>query len=139
MFSLKYMRLQRDIVRKNAILLVISFTILLSGCTTTNIDISDHTTLIGTWSMIEDMGDTSFRIFYEFHNNDSFFTGVQNMSSLQYDFTLWGRYSKTDSRINLTVVEPYSTTNLKYSISEDGKTLLLYYEDDINFDVLTRE
>lgn len=133
------MKLHRAKVKKIALVLVLSYTFLLSGCTTKNLDESDHSTLIGVWSMIQDMGDTSFRIFYEFHDNDSFFTGVQNMSSFQYELGLWGRYLSTGSRINLTVMDPYSTSNLKYSISDDGKTLLLYYEDDINFDVLTRE
>ena len=133
------MRLHTVKVKNIALLLLLSYTFLISGCTTTNQDEFNHNTLIGVWSMIEVMGDTSFRVFYEFHDNDSFFTGVQNMSSFQYEFSLWGRYSSTGSRINLTVMDPYSTSNLKYSISEDGKTLLLYYEDDINFDVLARE
>jgi len=126
-------------IQRIVFLCLLFFTVFLSGCTSTNLDISDHNSLIGTWSMIEEMGDISFRIFYEFHDNSSFFSGVQNMSSLQNEFSLWGRYSATGSRVNLTVMDLSSTSNLKYSLSDDGKTLLLYYEDDINFDVLTRE
>lgn len=113
--------------------------LLLCGCTASTDNGYYAERLIGTWSMIDEVGNFSFRIFYDFNSNSSFFTGVQNMSSQMYDFSLWGTYSISDSQINLTVQNPYSTSNLKYSISEDGKTLMLYYENATDYDVLTKE
>lgn len=109
------------------------------GCTDDSSKDPVDTQLLGTWSMIENVNNSSFKIVYIFYSNFSFFTGVQNYSSKIYDFSLWGSYSLSDSRIKLIVLEQNSTSNLKYSISDDGNTLLLYYEDDVTFDSLTRE
>jgi len=137
MLSLMEFKVNTKYHRIFVIFFFVLFVALFVGCTTsTNNGSAD---LIGTWSMSEEFGNYTYRVFYEFHSNSSFFTGVQNMSSQQYDFSLWGTYSVTDSRINLTVQEPHSTSDLKYSVSEDGNTLLLYYEDETNFDKLTRE
>lgn len=109
------------------------------GCSENSSNQTIDTQLLGTWSMTEDLTNGSFKIVYTFYSNFSFFTGVQNLSSKIYDFSLWGSYSLSDSRIKLSVIEQNSTSNLKYAISEDGNTLLLYYEDDITFDTLFRE
>jgi filamentous hemagglutinin family protein len=52
---------------------------------------------------------------------------------------LWGNYSINESWVTLTETEQGSTSSLKYSLSKDGNTLILYYENGINFDTLTRE
>ena len=118
---------------------------LFCGCTQapedSSVDSSNNEvfSLVGNWSMIDDTYDTSFKIFYKFFDNSSFFTGVQNMSSMNFDSMLWGTYTLSDSRINMSVDGYNSTSSLQYSFDDEGKKLLLYYEDDINFDILTRE
>ena len=130
-------------IRILVILSIVAIAAFLCGCTGTKDDNSSegsvNTELLGTWSMIEEAENSSLKIIYTFYSNFSFFSGVQNMSSKLYDFSLWGSYSLSDSRINLIVSEQNLTSNLKYTVSDDGNNLSLYYEDDINFDILTRE
>ncbi len=128
--------------KEKKISVLLSITIIITffcGCTDDSSESFIDTQLLGTWSMKEDVNNSSFKIVYIFYSNFSFFTGVQNASSKIYDFNLWGLYSLSNSRIKLIVFEQNSTSNLKYSISDGGNTLTLYYEDDINFDLLTRD
>lgn len=123
---------------------LIVFLSVFSGCTTTQEENSDDTNnesydLTGTWSMIDTIESTSFKIVYSFYDNSSFFTGVQNITTNQYELSLWGNYSVSNSRITMTVPNQNSTSSLKYEFGEDGNKILLYYEDETNFDILTRE
>ena len=120
------------------IVILIFFIIGLSGCSELD-DMEGENTIIGTWSMIDYYYDISYKYVYVFYENSSFFSGVQNLSSLKYELSLWGLYSINESRITLTEPEQGSPSSLKYSLSKDGNTLLLYYEDETNFDMLTRE
>jgi hypothetical protein len=114
---------------------MIVISLIFSGCTATNSD----TQLLGTWSMSEDIENSPYKIVYTFYSNSSFFTGVKNMSSNIFDLGLWGTYSLSDERIKFMVEEQNSTSDLKYLISDDGKTLTLFYEDDVNYDILSKE
>jgi hypothetical protein len=117
----------------------------LSGCTEKTGSNSEDDSIakmniLGTWSMTDDTyNTTSFKIIYSFYENNSFFTGVKNLTSNSFEIKLWGTYSLYDSRMILTVPEQNSTSDLKYSLSDKGDTLLLYYEDETNFDMLTKE
>ncbi len=125
---------------------IISISLLLTGCTSledkdqkNKDENDDNMGIIGNWSMVDDTYNISYKYVYRFYENSSFFTGVENMSSQHFVMNLWGVYSINESMIHLTVTEENSTSTLKYSISDDGDSLLLYYEDDTNFEVLTRE
>lgn len=125
---------------------IISILLPLTGCTSLedknqkNIgEEDDNIGIIGNWSMVDNTYNISYKYVYRFYENNSFFTGVENMSSQHFVMHLWGVYSINESMINLTVTEENSTSTLKYSISDDGDSLLLYYEDETNFEVLTRE
>lgn len=132
------LRFLSDRFRVCVVVFVVFVSVLLVGCTSsTNNGYDDQ--LIGNWSMIDEVGNFSYRIIYEFNSNLTFFTGVQNLSSQMYEYSLQGTYSVSDSYINLTVQNPYSTSDLKFSISEDGQTLMLYYENGTDYDVLTKE
>ena len=120
------------------VIILILLIVKLSGCSETAED-AEQNTIIGTWSMIDNYYDISFKYVYIFYENSSFFSGVLNLSSLNYELSIWGNYSINESRITLTETEKGSASSLKYSFSKDGNTLLLYYEDEINFDTLTRE
>ena len=124
------------------ILITIFLTLLLSGCTETtdsNEKNTESSSILGTWSVQDDTGNNTYKVLYSFYSNSSFFTGVLNLTSLRYDISLWGEYSYNDTRLTFIVSEYNSTSDLKYSLSDDTNTLLLYYEDEINFDVLQRE
>lgn len=138
MFLIMILRFLSDRFRVCVVVFVVFVSVLLVGCTSsTNNGYDDQ--LIGNWSMIDEVGNFSYRIIYEFNSNLTFFTGVQNLSSQMYEYSLQGTYSVSDSYINLTVQNPYSTSDLKFSISEDGQTLMLYYENGTDYDVLTKE
>ena len=138
MFLIMILRFLSDRFRGCVVVFVVFVSVLLVGCTSsTNNGYDDQ--LIGNWSMIDEVGNFSYRIIYEFNSNLTFFTGVQNLSSQMYEYSLQGTYSVSDSYINLTVQNPYSTSDLKFSISEDGQTLMLYYENGTDYDVLTKE
>jgi hypothetical protein len=121
----------------------IAFFLFLCGCIetqeTTDSDNLVHDNLLGTWSMSQEVENSSVKIIYTFYSNLSFFSGVQNVSSEVFDSQIWGTYFLNESRITFVVPEINSSTELKYSISDDGNNFLLYYEDEINFDILIRD
>ena len=84
-------------IRILVLLSIVAIAAFLCGCTGTKDDNSSegsvNTELLGTWSMIEEAENSSLKIIYTFYSNFSFFSGVQNMSSKLYDFSLWGSYS----------------------------------------------
>ena len=124
------------------VLITIFLTLFLSGCTETtdsNEKNTESSSILGTWSVQDDTGNNTYKVLYSFYSNSSFFTGVLNLTSLRYDISLWGEYSYNDTRLTFIVSEYNSTSDLKYSLSDDTNTLLLYYEDETNFDVLQRE
>ena len=121
--------------------------IVLSGCLensnsdddeTSNIEFEEK--ILGTWTKIEIVGNYTYTIVYRFFSNSSFFSGLWDVSSGSYNMSLWGTYSISNERLYLNVggVSPSNSVN-KYSFTDDGKSLILYYEDEVNFDVLTKE
>ena len=122
------------------VLITVFLTLLLTGCTETTDNSEKNTkSILGTWSVQDSTGNNSYKVLYSFYSNSSFFTGVLNLTSQRYDISLWGEYSYNDTRLTFIVSEYNSTSDLKYSLSDDTNTLLLYYEDETNFDVLQRE
>ena len=132
------LRFLSDKFRGCVVVFVVFVSVLLVGCTSsTNNGYDDQ--LIGTWSMIGELENYTFKDFYVFYSNSSFFSNYQDVSSQIYGDGLWGTYSVSGSHITLTIQNPYSSSDLKYSISEDGNTLLLYHENGTDYDVLTKE
>jgi hypothetical protein len=136
-----------DIMNKNLIMITATLCIIsvMSGCIDQPSNTNGDSTvvvqgpIIGTWVNYETAENYTYKIVYRFYSNGSFFSGVQDETTGVYDVSLWGTFNISDDRIYMVAGEPPSTADLKYSISADGRTLLLYYEDDINFDVYTRE
>jgi len=117
----------------------------MSGCIDQPSDTNDDSTdvvqgpIIGTWSNYETSENHTYQIVYSFYSNGSFFSGVRDAATGIYDVGIWGTFTISDERVEMVAGDPPSTASLKYSISADNTTLLLYYEDEINFDVFTRE
>ncbi len=127
--------------------IMIFLSIVLSGCLENSNSNDDETsnlkfeeTILGTWTKIEIVGNYTYKIDYRFFSNSSFFSGLWDTSSESYNMSLWGTYSISNERLYLNVggVSPSNSVH-KYSFTDDGKSLILYYEDEVNFDVLTKE
>ena len=136
-----------DSMNKNFVIFtaILSTLVAMSGCIDQPSDTNDDSTdvvqgpIIGTWSNYESSENYTYQIVYSFYSNGSFFSGVREVTTGTYDVGLWGTFNVSDERVEMTAGDPPSTASLKYSISADNTTLLLYYEDEINFDVFTRE
>ena len=126
---------------------MIFLSLVLSGCLensnsndneTSNLKFEE--TILGTWTKIEIVGNYTYKIVYRFFSNSSFFSGLLDASSESYSMSLWGTYSINNERLYLNVsgVTPSNSVH-KYSVTDDGKSLILYYEDEVNFDILTKE
>jgi len=88
----------------------------------------------------DEVGNYTYKIVYEFFSNSSFFSGPWDTTSESYNTSLWGTYSISNERLYLNVGGVFPSTSIhKYSFTDDGKSLILYYEDEVNFDVLTKE
>jgi len=127
--------------------IMIFLPIVLSGCLEDSNSNDDETSnlkfeeaILGTWTKIEIVGNYTYTIVYRFFSNSSFFSGLWDTSSESYNMSLWGTYSISNEKLYLNVggVSPSNSVN-KYSFTDDGKSLILYYEDEVNFDVLTKE
>jgi len=127
--------------------IMVFLSIVLSGCLENLNNNDDETsnlkfeeTILGTWTKIEIVGNYTYTYVYRFFSNSSFFSGPWDMSSESYNVSLWGTYSIDNERLYLNVggVSPSNSVN-KYSFTDDGKSLILYYEDEVKFDVLTKE
>ena len=118
--------------------------VVLCGCVEVDKNIEEPTNhvdqddIIGTWLKIDTFSNMTFNISYTFYSNMSFFSGVQNETSSEYEMSIWGNYSISDDIITLITQNPVSSSSLSFSISEDKQSLLLYYEDDINFDIFQK-
>ena len=126
---------------------MIFLSIVLSGCLENSNSDDDETsnlefeeTILGTWTKIEIVGNYTNTIVYRYFSNSSLFSWLWDMSSESYNMSLWGTYNISDESLNLNVggFSPSNSVN-KYSFTDDGKSLILYYEDEVNFDVLTKE
>ena len=126
---------------------MIFLSLVLSGCLensnshdneTSNLKFEE--TILGTWTKIEIVGNYTYTIVYRFFSNSSFFSGLWDMSSESYNMSLWGTYSISNERLYLNVggVSPSNSVH-KYSFTDDGTSFILYYEDEVDFDVLTKE
>jgi len=119
----------------------------LSGCVENSNNNDDETsnlkfeeTILGTWTKIEIEGNYTYKIVYRFFSNSSFFSGLWDASSESYNMSLWGTYSISNERLYLNVEDVFPSNSVhKYSFTDDGKSFIFYYEDEVNFDVLTKE
>ena len=127
--------------------IMIFLSIVLSGCLENSNNNDDETSnlefeekILGTWTKIEIVGNYTYKIVYRFFSNSSFFSGIWDASSESYNMSLWGIYNIRNERLYLNVggVSPSNSVH-KYSFTDDGKSLIFYYEDEVNFDVLTKE
>jgi hypothetical protein len=142
------MKIKNNMKRNERILiyftLFIASCLFLCGCTEQKTpdtsDQDEHDAIIGTWIMNEAYSNITYRITYAFYANHSFFSGVQNTSSTTdtYEISIWGTFSISNDNITLTTTNPDASSTLQFIISEDNQSLLLYHEDQINFDVFNR-
>ena len=72
---------------------------------------------------IDTFSNMTFNISYTFYSNMSFFSGVQNETSSEYEMSIWGNYSISDDIITLITQNPVSSSSLSFSISEDKQSL----------------
>ena len=125
---------------------MISMSIVLSGCLENSDNNDDEISnlnfeeaILGTWTKMEIVGNYTYKDVYEFFSNSSFFTSssVWDMESNNESF--WGTYNITNEKLYLNVgeVSP-SYSGLNYSFTDEGKSLILYYEDGVDFDILTK-
>ena len=112
----------------------------LSGCTDDSSTKNNQEKILGTWYKEKTFGNNTYNIIYEFFSNSSFFSGVWDSNSSSYATYIRGSYElKNDNIFFNTTGENPSNSILKYSISEDGNSFTLFYEDEENFDVFKRQ
>ena len=134
------------------IFLVIFQSIAISGCLEekkdniediTNEDNSNQNyqeMILGTWNKIETVENITYKTVYKFFSNYSFFSGIIYENMETYNVSIWGTYNIDNESLYFSVNEDTSSEVAnKYFIYEDGNIMLLYYEDEINFDVLYKE
>jgi hypothetical protein len=96
--------------------------------------------ILGSWTRNETFGNFSYIIDYTFYSNKSFFSGIKEVGEDTYNITIRGNYNIDNENIQfITDGKNPSNSTQKYSISNEEDLLLLYYEDEINYDVLRRK
>jgi hypothetical protein len=128
-------------------IIVIILVVGLSGCNEQKENDNNEQTndsnlknIIGNWYKEESYDDITYFVVYEFYSNLSFYSGIWDSSSHTVSSYVWGNFEIQDDRIYLNVTgENESSSLLKFSISEDGNSLTLFYEDEENYDVFTRQ
>jgi hypothetical protein len=96
--------------------------------------------ILGTWNKIETVENITYKTVYKFFSNYSFFSGIIYENMETYNVSIWGTYNIDNESIYFTInEEPSSEVANKYFIYEDEHIMLLYYEDEINFDILYKE
>ena len=114
------------------------------GCIESNIDTDDdknveynyETKILGSWTKNDTFDNFTYVIKYDFFANNSFISGVLNDDLITYNISIWGYYIVENETLKFIVNgdNPSESTH-KISISEDEDFLLIYYEDEIDFDV----
>ena len=94
--------------------------------------------IMGSWFRLDTFNNITYNISYQFFSNQTFFSGVKNVSEDSYEISIRGTYSISNDTITLTTSNPTASSSLRFAISEDKQSLLLYYDDQINFDVYIR-
>ncbi len=130
-------------MKKKLVLLglpILIISISLSGCLNDGEEqSSEDERLYGVWYNEETIEDVTYRFVYEFFTNSSFFSGVWDSSFGGYTISIWGTFKIKNENLYFNVKEQNPSESVhKYSISDNGNTLNLYYEDGINFDILTK-
>ena len=132
--------------------IILVITLMLSGCTEEKEVINDDKTnddpvdfdyeniILGTWYKNQSLGNITFIIEYKFFSNQSFFSGIRKEESAIYNESVWGDYVINNETIKFIVGgEIPSESTLKYLLSPEGEFLLLYFENEIDYDVLKRK
>ena len=127
--------------------IIIFLSIVLGGCLEISNNKNDESsnlefeeTILGTWTKIKIDGNYTYKIVYRFFSNSSFFSAILDASSESDNMSVWGTYSINNERLYLNAGEVFPSTSVhKYYFNDDGKSLILYYEDEVNFDVLIKE
>lgn len=121
-------------------IMIILIFITLSGCTDNTSINNNSKNIIGKWYKEIKFENITYKVIYKFFSNSSFFSGVWDSNSSSYSSSVNGIYELKNEKIILNVTgENPSVSTLKYSISEDNNNLILYYEDEENYDVYIRE
>lgn len=96
--------------------------------------------ILGTWVRNETFENFTYIIEYKFFSNNSFFSGVKDEGNDNYNVSIWGTFNIDIEEIQLIVGGDTPSESVhKYFISPEGDSLLLYYEDGINYDILSKE
>ena len=137
-------------MKNNILILLIIMILFISqfiGCLESNTDDNNQIDLnhdykseiVGTWRKNDTFDNFTYKIQYEFFDNNEFISGVLNDDLTTYNVSINGSYEIDNETIKFIVYgENPSITVLKYLISEDNNYLLIYYEDEINYDVYLR-
>jgi hypothetical protein len=134
-------------MRKYQLIIAFFFTILilLLGCIDSEIENKDpdpelKNNIIGLWAKNEPFENFTYKITYEFYPNMSFFSGILNEDLTSYNISIWGKYIIDNETLKFIVDgdNPSNSTH-KYFISNDSNNLLIYYEDEVNYDVYLKE
>lgn len=135
----------REIMNRKHIIVVIFLiflTIILSGCTDDSSTNNIQKGIVGIWFQEEIQNHVTYRTYYEFLSNLSFFYRVWDSNSSSYTDNTRGTYEINEEYIYLTtpgVHTKWEVLVFPYSISEDGNELKLYYSDGITYEAFVRE
>jgi hypothetical protein len=126
---------------------MILISILLIGCVDSNIDnekqddlnLDYKSKIVGTWRKNDTFDNFTYKIQYKFNNNNDFISGVLNDDLITYNVSINGTYEIDNETLKFIVNDDdLIISTHKYIISDDNDFLLIYYEDEINYDVYSR-
>jgi len=135
-----------DLKHVFVVLLFVSLIFIFSGCTdsenSSSGDDNFQDGIVGEWFKVETVNNVNYKTVYEFLSNLSFFSGVWDSNSSSYTTFIRGTYEINEEHLYLTtpgVNTKWDVVVMKYSISEDGNELKLYYGDSESYEVFVRE
>lgn len=136
--------IRENMNRKHIIVVIflIFLTIILSGCTDDSSTNNIQKGIVGIWLQEEIQNHVTYRTYYEFLSNLSFFYRVWDSNSSSYTDNTRGTYEINEEYIYLTtpgVHTKWEVLVFPYSISEDENELKLYYSDGITYEAFVRE
>lgn len=87
--------------------------------------------ILGVWMSQGDEDGRTYVIVYEFFSNSSYFTGVFDMNTSSYMYSLWGMYDLDNETIFFYGASGTNiTSSLDYAFSTDYKKIVLYFSDE---------
>ena len=124
------------------VLSIIFLTIVLSGCTDDSSTNNVQKGIVGLWLQEKIQNHVTYRTYYEFFSNLSFFYRVWDSNSSSYKDNMIRTYEINEEYIYLTIPgvnTKWEVLVFPYSISEDGNELKLYHGESETYELFTRE